>query len=272
MTTPVHIIIVTHNSEDVLPICLSHIDQQTYPVSSIIIVDSGSESTAYLDTLQPSKIIRIIKTENRGFSSGNNLGFREIDSRSGVVIFLNPDAFLSTDYIRNAISLLDTNSLAAIVSGKLLGYDAQKNRATGKIDSTGIFRKWYGRWYDRGIGEEDCHRYDCSDTPLAVCGALMFCRMEALQKYDGQVFDEEFFLYKEDIELSLRLRRDGWQLLYDPDLIAYHCRGWKPKRKNIPFETRLIAAKNEVLLYQKHPSPYILWAILKLLLVKIARA
>jgi len=265
----VHIIIVTHNSADVLPSCLMHLSVQSSSFNSVIIVDSGSTDTGYLDTLSGQDKIKLIKSENRGFGRANNLGFNEIVDEDGVVIFLNPDTFLPADYISRAVAVLSDNPEAGVVSGKLLGYDIKKGTATGRIDSTGIFRTWYGRWYDRGKGEEELGRYNQVQNIPAVCGALMVCRMSALQNYHGEIFDNDFFLYKEDIELSIRLRRDGWKLLYDPRLIAFHCRGWQNKRKEMPFSLRHMAAENELKLYRKHPSPYMLWALMKYLSVAV---
>ena len=224
---------------------------------------------AYLQNLECKAEIKLVFSENVGFSRANNLGFKEISDHSGVVLFLNPDTFLADNFIVQALKVLGENRDAAIVSGKLLGFDIQKKKKTGKIDSTGVYRKWYGRWYDKGQGESDSEKYNRTERIPAVCGALMVCRMEAFERYKGEVFDSEFFLYKEDIELSIRLRRDGWELVYDPRLVAYHCRGWEKKRRVIPFALRIMAAKSEILLYQKHPSPYIAWAVLKYLSVLI---
>ncbi len=271
MDVSIHIVIVTHNSSEVLPCCLEHLAKQNIPLASLIIVDSGSTDISYLTTLNEKEEFKLILTDNIGFAKANNLGLKEISAQSGVVLFLNPDTFLTEGFILQAIEVLNENSGAAIVSGKLLGFDVKKRKKTGKIDSTGIYRKWYGRWYDRGKGEDESERYNQPDKIPAVCGALMVCRIDALLRYNGEVFDSDFFLYKEDIELSLRLRRDGWDLVYDPRLVAYHCRGWENKRTNIPFELRIMAAKNEVLLYQKHPSPFIIWALLKYFLVSVFR-
>ena len=271
MDTSIHIVIVTHNSSEVLSYCLEHLYKQNVPLTSIIIVDNGSSDISYLKNLDCRAEVKLILTENFGFARANNLGLKEIGDQSGVVLFLNPDTFLPENYILQALEVLGENRDAAIVSGKLLGFDIQENKKTGKIDSTGIYRRWYGRWYDRGKGEDDSERYDQTESIPAVCGALMVCRVEAFDRYEGEVFDSDFFLYKEDIELSLRLRRDGWELVYDPRLVAYHCRGWDKKRRVIPFALRIMAAKNEVLLYRKHPSPYMIWAVLKYLLILIFR-
>jgi GT2 family glycosyltransferase len=99
----------------------------------------------------------------------------------------------------------------------------------------------------------------------------MCCRLRALHQFKGNVFDPDFFLYKEDIELCLRLRASGWTLVYDPRLIAHHCRGWAGNRQKMSYELRLMAARNEVLLYRKHPGPAMAWALLKLFLVQVCR-
>jgi len=271
MDASIHIVIVTHNSSEVISCCLERLYKQNVHLTSIVIVDNGSSDILYLKNLDCRAEVKLILTENVGFARANNLGLKEIGDQSGVVLFLNPDTFLPENYILQALEVLGENRDAAIISGKLLGFDIQENKNTGKIDSTGIYRKWYGRWYDRGKGEADSERYDHTERIPAVCGALMVCRVEAFERYEGEVFDSDFFLYKEDIELSLRLRRDGWELVYDPRLVAYHCRGWDKKRRAIPFALRIMAAKNEVLLYRKHPSPYMVWAVLKYLSVLIFR-
>lgn len=267
----VHVIIVTHNSSGPLPVCLDHLNRQTYPVSEVIIVDSGSHTDDYLDMVDCIWPLQIVKSSNIGFGRANNLGFSKMTAKDGVVVFLNPDTFLPEDFLTGAMKRLAENQTAAIISGKLLGFDINQMQATGKIDSAGIFRRWYGRWYDRGHGQDDEGQYEKESQLAAICGALMVCRIDAFKEDSGKPFDPEFFLYKEDIELSLRLRKRGWKLLYFPELLAYHCRGWNQKRQAMPWDLRIMAAKNEVLLYKKHPSIYMLWALVKMFLVKTFR-
>ena len=272
MAIPIYVVIVTHNSREELNICLAHLEKQSVQIKGLAIVDSGSTDPSFLDDLHSFPGVKIIKTENIGFSQANNLGFREIVRDSeGMVVFLNPDTFLPPDYLAQAVQVLNENPMAAVVSGKLLGYDLTTMKPSGLIDSTGILRRWYGRWYDRGQGEKDRGQYDLIASPLALCGALMCCRLKALRPFNGNVFDPDFFLYKEDIELCLRLRAGGWKVIYDPRLIAHHCRGWAKNRQKMSYNLHLIAARNEVLLYRKHPGPAIVWALLKLCLVKIFR-
>jgi GT2 family glycosyltransferase len=268
MTAPIYVIIVTHNSAEVLPSCLAALDCQTRRADMVIVVDSGSTDSDYLKPLQEKFAFNCIEKENIGFARANNLGISVLPQISGTVVFMNPDTYLLPDALARAEAILASHQDVAVVGGKLLAYDLLKQCPTGRLDSTGIFRLWYGRWIDRGQGEEDSGQYDSASLVPAVCGALMCCRLQTLLLLPEGVFDEKFFLYKEDIELCLRLRENGWKLLYDPTIMAYHCRGWQTKRSRVPYALRRMAAENEVCLYKKHRSPYILWALFKYLLVK----
>jgi GT2 family glycosyltransferase len=268
MMQTVSAIIVTHNSAQVLTHCLEALDRQTVTVQEIIIVDCGSIDGSYLlSFIKRQEGMKVIETSNIGFSRANNLGMEQVIPQTDFVLFLNPDTFLSSDFVATALTICQENPRSGMVSGKISGYNINQDAPTGRLDSTGIFRKWYGRWFDRGQGEQDLGQYDTPAFVPALCGALLFCRMSALLSLPGRAFDPDFFLYKEDIELSLRMRKAGWQLLYHPRLMAYHCRGWSKQRERMSLELRRMAAVNEVLLYKKHPSAYMLWAWLKYLLV-----
>lgn len=280
----VHIIIVSHNSTEVLPRCLAAVSNQLRQAASCIVVDSGSDfPEAHREICRRSGVVtEFLAGENRGFAAANNRGFARLlglpgllevnDDREEFVLFLNPDAFLQKDNLEKICSLFARFPEAGAIGGTLLGYDQQQDRPSGLVDSTGIFRRWYGRWYDRGQGEKEQPRHGCEQVP-ALCGAMMACRLAALRQgaETGEVFDERFFLYKEDIELGFRLRHHGWQLYYCPELRAFHCRGWARQRRAMAYRLRLMAAENELRLYRKYPSPYILWAFLKYLLVRIVR-
>lgn len=270
----VSVIIVTHNSEGVIGQCLASLQEQTVRPDSVILVDSGSTDRQYLEQYRQKGVLtQIVYEKNIGFARANNVGFRHVDPSSDFILFLNPDAFPAPDSVEKACIFLADNPRAGCVSGRLLGYDAEKMEESGRLDSTGVFRKWYGRWYDRGQGEPNENQY-CSQEDLpAACGAFLFCRKTMLNQTapaKGAVFDSDFFMYKEDIELCLRIRKAHWRIVYLPDMIVYHCRGWQG-RQQISHRLRLTAAESEILLYRKHPSPYMVWAMVKYGLVRWLR-
>ncbi|MDD3618820.1 MAG: glycosyltransferase family 2 protein [Desulfobulbaceae bacterium] len=260
------VIIVTHNSAAVLEPCLSSLAGQSTPPDAVWVVDSGSAETSYLQAAEKKFGVGVLQfPANIGFAAANNAGFSRL---GGVdhVLFLNPDTVPHHQCIQRAAESMAGNPAVGILTGRLLGYDVGGRQATGRLDSTGVFRKWYGRWFDRGQGDVDRGQYSIPEEVPAACGALMFCRIKALEDVllaGRAVFDPAFFMYKEDIELCLRVRKAGWTIWYEPVVAALHGRGWQRRRSRMSRAARTMSARNEVLLYQRHPSPYILWALAK---------
>ena len=265
-------VIVCHNAAEDLSRCLAALEAGSLPPALTCIVDSGSDDTGYLAALSERPQTICIREANIGYGPGNNLGLAEVPPDIPVVLFLNPDCFVLPYTLERAATLFEADPDLAALGPRLLGFDREHNAPTGLLDSTGIVRAWYGRWRDRGQGEPDDGRYNAPETVPALCGACLFCRrsaLEAVSPAPDQAFDPAFFLYKEDIELCLRLRlrKRGFRLLYHPAVRAHHCRGWQG-RAAMSRELKLIAAANEIRLYLRHPSPYMLWALLKYALVR----
>ncbi len=270
-TPKVGVIVVTHNSEKFIAKNMEHLARQSHPPHAIVIVDSGSTDPEYLTPFQQRPNVRLIcKAEDVGFARGNNLGAFEMLSDFDYILFLNPDAFLGENFLEAALEFMgdESNTRVAAMTPTLLGYDIARDEPTGRIDSTGIFRTWYGRWYDRnqGASVDGLSFSHQSENVPAVCGALIFARTRALREVllrGREVFDETFFMWKEDIDLSLRLRRAGWELMYVPLLVAHHCRGWDTNRLKMSRNDRLLSARNDIRICWGMRSPYLLYALLK---------
>lgn len=255
------VIIVTHNSERVIHKAMECLHQQTVPADQIILVDSGSSDRTYLSRYYDVKGVDVVFAGNDiGFCRGNNEGLKHIPEDTDYVFLVNPDAFLTPQFIEEAISFMQrpVNYTCAILTGKVYGYDISQDQPSGRYDTTGIFQRWYGHWYDRGQGDacED-NVFNKTEEVPAICGALMFCRKKALDGIlirDKEFLDNSFFMYKEDIDLSLRLRSQGWRLMYNPKLKAYHCRGWNPDRSKMPRMMRILSARNELRIHLRFKS------------------
>ena len=192
-----------------------------------------------------------------------------VDPKCDYLFFLNPDAFLEENFTENAIGYMESHPKYGAITGTTLGYNLDRDKPTGKYDTTGIFRTWYGKWYDRGQGDAvDTTLYQAEEEIPAICGAVFFCRMKALPS--PEVMDPSFYMYKEDIDLSLKLRKKGWKLGFVPNLICYHCRGWDQDRKKMPRKFRLCSARNELAIQLKSLSPIpSLYSALKYTAVKL---
>jgi len=252
------VIIVANNSQLFLEKALQSLQEQTIKPHEVIIVDSGSEKKSYLYKLKfDLKIKVVIGAKGIGFCKANNIGMDHLDPESRYVFFLNPDAFPFEDFIETALEYMEDskNHKCGAITGKTYGYDINKGLPTERYDTTGIFQSWYGKWFDRAQGETtnpDLYN-DIEEVP-AICGAVFFCRRSAIEEIlinGREVFKESLYMYKDDIDLSLRLKKQNWRLMYHPALQAYHCRGWSSDRKKISRLFRLTSAKNEIYIHFK---------------------
>lgn len=246
------IIIKTHDDHKVIDLCVASLKRQTRPADLIFIVDSGSSDPAYLAPHILDKSLHVIvEKEDVGFCAGNNIAARQCVYEADYILFLNPDAFLPDHFLAELEGCIQNlrNHKIGVLGPKLIRYDLAGKVPTRQLDSTGIFSNWYGRWEDRGQGEIDTGLYDGPPEIVpAICGAAMVCSTEALQASRiqvGEFFRESFFLYKDDIELSLRINSRGFEVIFASQLKAYHCRGWQD-RKAMPKRFREMSARNEL--------------------------
>jgi len=271
------VIVVTYNSEKYMSKLMQGINAQTYPAERIILVDGGSSDPTYLNAYrQQSNVVVVMAEKDCGFCKGNNIGMTHLPELCDYVFFLNPDAFLAANYLEKAIAYMEmpANQECGALTGILLGYDIAKDKPKEAYDSTGVFRRWYGQWYDRDQGQVyQIGKYLFPEVLTAICGAAFFCRKKALDSVrlrGEEVFDNQFYMYKEDIDLSLRLSQQKWKLAFIPDAIAYHCRGWQPNRSNVPRRLRLASVRNELTIQWRLKAPLpIVYSLFKYAAVKV---
>ena len=267
----VGVVIVTHNSEPFLARAINCLRNQTLLPAHLVLVDSGSDSPEYVQVagqqarpLVPA--LDVVIRHNIGFCAGSNLGYQMLEKRCDYVLFLNPDVFLGLETLACLLATLTAGERIGAATGLLLGYDIARAAPSGRIDSAGVFRTWYGHWYDRFQGRrlDEVDLGPPREVP-AINGALMLCRRESLQEVvlpGGDVFPPEFFMYKEDIDLSLRLRRRGWRLWFDPSIRSFHCRGWRGRARMLK-QFRVMSARNELQVCLKNRDPRVLYSLAK---------
>ena len=129
---------------------------------------------------------------------------------------------------------------------------------TNLIDSGGIKKTWYGRYYDfyQGKKAQDFKKLYNREYESLICGAFMFCRKKAfIERMESSgIWDESFFIYKEDIELSLYTKSQGWRLMIFPEYSAFHCRGWNKSRSNVSEFSIRESIKGDWILFRKNQS------------------
>ena len=263
MSTECLVIIVTHNSQKHIQWCLDGLATSESDLS-IKIVDSGSNDTSYLDNLSCKHKLEVIKKDNIGFVKGNNLVL-QMGVQCKWTLLLNPDAAIDGSKLDKLLTLANEtdNDDIGIFSVPLIRYSIDQMKEMDVYDSLGIAATSYGRWYDIG-SSEPLKKLDSNPSEvLAVCGAFMLIRNDALKvcldKSNSIGFESSYHMYKEDIELCLRFRKYNWKVMTINHLNAYHCRGWNKPRGKIPFWAKYHSAINDLDLafrYKKMHMPY----------------
>lgn len=226
----VSIQIVTWNSREYIGDCLDSIFSQTFKDFIVLVIDNAStDGTAEFIEEKYKNVYLIRNSKNLGFSRAHNQGIKLTNSE--YIFILNPDVILESDFLERIVKKAERNKKIAAFGGKLLkmkfvNRELNEKIKTNIIDSTGlkIFRS--RRVFDRGEGEKDNKKYNREEKIFGISGACVLYRRKALEeiKIFGEYFDEDFFAYKEDVDLAWRLQLKGWSALYCPDAFAYHFR------------------------------------------------
>ena len=209
---PVTVGIVTWNSAACLESCLASVRAQTHrPVELLVVDNHSADGTRPLLERLTAPGERVQLDRNTGFSSAHNLAIRR--TRGTYYLALNPDVILAPDFVSVLAQTLDVEPHAGAATGKLRLADEP-----ARLDSTGIVMVPEQRHFDRGQGQVDRGQYDRTEPVFGASGAAAFLRREMLDDVaiEGEVFDEDFFAYREDVDLAWRAQWRGWRCLYVP--------------------------------------------------------
>jgi len=256
----VSINILTYNGEKYIKECLNSVFNQEYSNIEILIIDNNStdKRKSYLKKLKNRPELKIIfNKKNLGYAGGHNQGIRI--SQGKYILCLNQDVRLDRYFIKNAVCLLEKDKKIGAIQGKLLRWNlgntsleiSDKNDVFYIIDTVGLCILKNRRIINIAQGEIDQKQFEKEQEIFGADGAAPVYRREALedikivlsrlrsnrasarsQNYSrikdldnlGEYFDENFFLYKEDVDLAWRLRLYKWKTIYQPKSVAWHDR------------------------------------------------
>jgi GT2 family glycosyltransferase len=246
----VSIVVVAHDSSADLEVSLPAATEQRGVRAELVVVDNASrDASREVAARYGARVVAL--PENRGFAGGANAGIGASTGR--YVLTLNPDCRLTEDFCACLCARLDREDAAdaGSASGKIFRGEGRELFETRVLDSTGIVFIASGRHFDRDSGSEETPASFREEEIAGVTGAAGFYRREALEavRISTGVFDEDFFLYREDADLALRLRAAGWRCLYVPGAVAYHRRANLPgRRRRIGPVANYHSVKNRFLL------------------------
>jgi len=208
----VSIIVVNWNRAKFLKDCLCALSRQSYSNYEIIFVDNGSSDDSVSLVKQHFHAVKVVElAENRGFTGGNSAGLKVATGE--FIALVNNDARTEPDWLERLVQPMLADPSVGICASKLVidGRD--------EIDSAGNGLTTAGVGFNRGLSMDSRH-FTKAEWVFGACGAAALYRRGMLDEIG--FFDDEFFLYDEDTDLSFRAQLAGWKCRYVPDAVTHH--------------------------------------------------
>jgi GT2 family glycosyltransferase len=253
----VSVTIVTYNSGRFIRRCLESVLEQDYPRYEIIVIDNASsDGTADILEQFEGRCQIHYNQENIGFAAAQNQAITM--SHGDWVLTLNPDVLLLPDFIQRLVDAGHFDDRIGTVCGKLLTMSAHfEIPPKPVVDSTGIYFNPMLRHLDRGSQEIDNGHYLQYEYVFGATAAAALYRRAMIRdvSIEGEFFDSDFFVYREDADVAWRAQLMGWTCLYVPYARGYHVRKVLPgNRRALPPEINMHSVKNRFLMRLKNIS------------------
>jgi len=256
-TIQVSIIIPNFNGKQFLTDCLNSITKQNFSLYEVIIIDNAStdESVEYIKD-NYAEFTLIQNRENLGFATAVNQGIKA--SNAEYVFLLNNDTELEVECVSNLLNCIDNDETIFSVSSKMI-----QNQDRNLIDDAGDEYTILG--FTQKVGNNKSSELYRSKREIfsACAGAAIYRR--GIFDIIGY-FDENFFAYMDDVDISYRARIYGFKCVYCPDALVYHHVSATSGSKYNAFKIRLAARNNVYVPYKNMPWPQLILNLLFLLL------
>jgi GT2 family glycosyltransferase len=244
------VVTINYNSDNETHTLLESLKKVHNPgfVLDIIVVDNGSKAPFVLKSQEKEDHIHLVRSdENTGFSGGNNIGIKKsLDRGADYVLIINNDTVVDPQMVENLLEVLERDERIGVVVPKIYfakGHEFHKDKYTK--DELGRVLWYAGGSTDwdnvksvhRGVDEVDHGQYDTVDEISFATGCCMMLKREVLEnvgarcivpvqgeqrKVSVQYFDDNYFLYYEDADLSERIKNAGYDIFYAPDAVLFH--------------------------------------------------
>lgn len=263
ITPTISVIVVSYNTRDLLRTCLNSLWEAMDGISNeVFVVDNVSRDGSADMVEQEFPSVRLIRSSvNLGFAAGNNKAFPLAAGR--YIVLLNSDAFLMRDSLRVSVSYMDADPRVGLGGARLIGADQGWQPSARMFPSplndflslSGLAAKFPK---SRFFGRQDHTWIDSNQTLDTdwVPGAYSIIRRTALEQVG--YFDEQFFLYYEEVDLCRRIKKAGYLIRYWPDVVVIHLGGESSKTVKTLSMSRsgaqleLWRMRSAFLYYRKH--------------------
>ena len=233
-----------------LELCLKSVEAAVKNIEAeIIVVDNHStdKSCSMVRTLFP-KVKLIQNEENWGFSKGNNLGV--VEAKGEYVCILNPDTVVAEDTFENILAFADLQDNLGIVGCRLIDGkgrflpESKRNVPTPMVS----IKKIFGNSTDYYATQ--LNQYETGKVDILV-GAFMLMKRDLYKNLNG--FDEDYFMYGEDVDISYRVLKSGLNNIYFGNITLIHFKG-ESTLKDMKYAKRFYQAMK--IFYKKHFRNY----------------
>lgn len=254
----VYVIVLNWNGIDLVEACLDSLLEQTYP-AEVVVVDNGStDGSVELLEKKYSKIHLFKEDKNHGFAGGVNIGIKfAMDNGADAVALFNNDTVAEENWVENLVDSLQDQPDVGVVTSRLTQMDKKH------LDSTGDFYTTWGMPFPRGRNQKAEGNFLKREYVFGASGGASLYRTKVFD--DIGVFDETFFAYLEDVDISFRAQLAGWKVSYEPSAVAYHHISATSARMG--SFSRYHTVKNFHLLYLKNMPGYLFWKYLPLFIL-----
>jgi hypothetical protein len=206
--------ILNYNGIRYLKDCLNSVLATDYENFELIVIDNASTDGSVEFVKKNYPQVKLVENKrNYGFAAALNKNSDVLGSE--YIAFLNNDVVVESNWLGILVACMEKNRVVAAANPKMLFLQNGKelNAAGGNCDI-------YGVGWNRGNGETDGGQYDKVEEVFYASGAAVVIRKEAW--LDVGPFDEDYFLYAEDLDWCWRARLKGYKVLCIPDAKIYH--------------------------------------------------
>ena len=238
----ISVIIPNYNGEKIIDGCIQSLLKQEYKDFNIIVVDNNSadDSVKIIEERYPS--ITLIKNkENLGFAAAVNIGIKA--SKSDFVALLNNDTEVDEKWLVNLYSVISKDDKIFSASSKMIRFYERD-----KIDDAGDQYNLLGWAYKRGDGVS-IDQFNKDKIIFSTCAGAGLYRRKIFEEIG--YFDENFFAYLEDVDVSFRGNIYGYKNIYVNNAIVYHMVSATSGSRHNEFKVKL-ASRNSMYLIRKN--------------------
>jgi GT2 family glycosyltransferase len=215
---PVTVILVNWNGREVTLDCLASLRRATYPALRVLLVDNASTDGSVQEVRSRFPEVEVLEMEaNLRFAGGNNAGMRHaLESAAEYLVLLNNDTVVDPGFLEPLVARMASDPGTGMVAPKIFYH------ATPEVIwfAGGAISMWTGTMRHIGIREVDRGQHDRPGDIEYATGCCVMVRSSVVRRVG--MLDESFFIYGEDADWSMRVRRAGYSVLYEPASKVWH--------------------------------------------------